>query len=245
MTLLSKKPPRPVGWQPTRWTLVRTLPVRDDPRWLSSWNQLVADYRAPMESYARRIASRLRSRPCSEEEAAEFVQGFLAAHQSGRELAKADPAVRPFRAFVQVLLRRYVGHEIRRERAAKRMPPPGSRLVPLTGAAPGPRVSGRERRAEEAAFDGEWVAAAIAQARAALSAKHPRDLEVIDDLIRTEGEGSPDLAARLGLSRDNLYLVRSRARERFARRFEEALRATVADPAAFAEEWRTLAPYMP
>lgn len=243
MTLFSKKPPRPTAWQPTCWSLVRTLPLRDDPRWQRSWADLVRDYRAPMESYARSVASRLRGRPCSEEEAGELVQGFLAAQQSGRELAKADPSVRPFRAFVQVLLRRHVGHVVRAERAQKRTPSGGRRRVPLDEADRAPQAASRKRRAEQAAFDGEWVRAALASARARL--KSPHDREIVDDLVLTGGEGSPDLAARLGISRDNLDLKRFRARERLARHFEAALRATVADPEAFAEEWRALAPYMP
>ena len=161
-------------------------------------------------------------------------------------LTRADPAQGRFRAYLQTLLRRHVGHVLRAERAIKRNPGRDRRVLSLRedeethGAADEP-----DGADDLTTFDREWVGTAIARARARLAETNVRYALVIDDLIRTEGEGSAGLAAEVGLRPAQVPVLRHRARERFARLFEDELRATVADETAFAEEWRALAAYLP
>lgn len=230
----------------THWRVVATLDRRDDPAWQESWQALVTAYTAPMQAYARSVLSRARGRAVGADEAAEMVQGFLASCVHKGWLSRADQDRGRFRAFLQALLKRYVLRVLRDASAQKRTPGPGRAVLPLHEAGvagdPGLEVDDAEDRA---AFDREWVEVALERARGRLRAHNTRYLQVIDDLVATDGAGSPGLAARLGLREQQLPVLRHRARERFAKMLVEELRATVADEQAFLEEWAALAPYLP
>ena len=61
----------------------------------------------------------------------------------------------------------------------------------------------------------------------------------------TDGAGSEDLAARIGVHPKQLPVIRHRARKRLSHLFADELRKTVGDEKAFQEEWRALVAYMP
>jgi len=245
LSLLSKEPPRTGGWTSTIWSVVASLEHRTGGAWQSSWAYLAETYRPPMEAYVRRLLGRLQGRAGSAEEACEVVQAFLTTCVEKGWLAKADPAKGRFRAYLQTLLRRYVYGHVERERALKRSPGPGRRVVPLLeGDALEAELPAEEPEDVEA-FDRGWVRIALDRARARLALKNERYLMVIDDLILTDGEGSEDLAARVALSPTQLPVLRHRARTQFAKLFQEELAATVVDEVAFRDEWRALQAYLP
>jgi hypothetical protein len=249
--------PRDLGWPATSWTVVSALrgapptgggapartgrPLRRD----DAWESLLEVYRAPMERYVRSVLARRRGRPCSDEEAAEVVQSFVAQAFEKAWLSRADPGRGPFRAYVQVLLRRYAGGLLAHDAARKRRPADGATRVAFDDEAHSPGEPSPAERADEEAFDRDWVATAVERARGRLAIEHPRYRRVIDDLIATEGEGSPDLAAELGVSDAQLRVLRHRARRGFLRRFREELAGTVRGPEEFEAEWRALRRFMP
>lgn len=246
MPLLDRQPPRPDGWPPTLWGVVATLDQREHPQWQDSWRALVAAYTAPMEAYARRVLSRRRGKAIDPGEAAEVVQDFLATCVEKGWLSRADPQRGRFRAYLQTLLARHVGRMLRHAAAQKRGPAEGRAVLPLgdEDAAGDPALEvGHDE--DRVAFDREWVGLVVARALARLRAHNERYAILIQDLIDTEGAGSPGMAALLGQRPQQVAVSRHRARQRFQDFVVQELRATVSDPAAFEEEWRALLPYLP
>ena len=242
--LLDRKPPARDDWTDTSWSVIHALAARDDPQWESSWTHLVDCYRPPMERYVRRRLIRLRRTKVSEEEVAEVVQGFLAECVLKNSLATADAQRGRFRAFVQTLLKRYLYRQHRHASARKRNPGPGRATVSIREGDLVDRIT-PEDQAELAEFDRGWVKVAVDRALRRLGEVHVRYQVIVEDLLATEGVGSPDLAARVETTPSHLSVLRYRARRRFQELFQEELAATVGDPEAFREEWRALAPYMP
>ena len=242
--LLGRQPPRRDDWTETRWTVIATLAEREDPAWEASWTHLVDHYRPPMERYVRRLLIRLRRTRVSEEEVAEYVQGFLAECACKNSLATADAERGRFRAFIQTLLKRYLHRRHRHATARKRNPGPGRATLEIQDYDLVDETT-PDDRAELAEFDRGWVKVAIDRALERLGEAHVRYQVIVEDLLATDGEGSPDLAERVETTPGHLSVIRYRARRRFRDLFAEELAATVGDPDAFQEEWRALAPYMP
>jgi hypothetical protein len=244
MSLLPDQPPTRKVWEATRWSRVGSLDGPPDAEREASWEYLVNAYLAPMQGYAKRLMSRLRGRPCPAQEAAALVQDFLGTCVEKEWLSRADPAAGPFRAFLQVLLRRYVYGRVKHDRAQKRSPADGSRVLSLIEGEAAETLT-EEERLDIDAFDKSWAEVAVDRARKRMAEKHDLYNAVVDDLLLTHGEGSEDLAERLGRRSAQLPLLRFRARQMFAQLFEEELLATVGNPQQFQEEWRVLQPYLP
>lgn len=244
MGILSSTPPPRDDWVGTRWSLVARLDGRDDPAWEMSWYSLVDAYRAPMERYARRVLSRRTGRPASMEEAADIVQEFLTTCVEKDWLSRADPLRGRFRAYLQVLLRRYVQRVVKHRNALRRSPGKGRRVDRLLDdeanvpAAP-------EDQADLDDFAKGWVQIAVNRALDRLAVEHERYRVVLLDLIHTDGQGSDDLAERVGLRQEQLAVLKHRARVRFSKLFESELADTVGDQEAFEQEWRAVRPYLP
>jgi RNA polymerase sigma-70 factor (ECF subfamily) len=244
MKILPSDPPRRLGTIETRWSVVRRLDAAADPRWQEAWAHLSTTYRPAMEAYVRRLLGRATGREDAEE-AADLVQGFLAACTEKSWLGRADPGRGPFRAFVQTLLRRFVFHRLDAARAQRRRPAAG-KVVPLDDVAPD-GLAGRadDDPAAARALEEGWVRAAVERALDRLRRGNDRYHAVIADLIANEGENGPEFALRLGLGAKDLTLLRHRARRRFVLLFEEELRTTVSNDDEFADEWRALAVHLP
>jgi DNA-directed RNA polymerase specialized sigma24 family protein len=228
------RPPRR-DWATTQWSAVVGLTPAAPERREASWTWLATTYQVPLERYAAGVLARVRGRS-SADEAAEVVQDFLATCLEKRWLERADRSRGSFRAFVRVLLRRFVYAGLRGGRSA-------ARTLSLDAASV-EEPAGEDRSAVEA-FDREFVRVAVDRALETLRQERERYHAVIVDLIATDGQGSADLAARMGVSSAQLPVLRHRARKRFARLFEEEVAATVGDDDAFDDEWRVLAPYLP
>lgn len=244
MGLLPPKPPPRDHWTATRWPLVKALDAPGEPRRVEAWEHLVAAYRSPMEGYVQRVLTRKRGRLCSQEEAAEVVQDFLGDGLAKAWLSRADPERGPFRAFLQTVLRRYARGRVRAERAKRRGPSGAARLVSLADLGPD-EPGGADEQPDVDALDRTWAEVAVQRARARLGRESDRYLHVVDDLIRTNGATSPDLAQQISVRAQQLPVVKHRALKRFAQLFGEELAATVGDDTQFRDEWRRLAPYLP
>ena len=245
MGVLPERPARIGPWQETRWSLMGELDASAGERREMSWQYLVGAYERPIQGYLRRQMGRLRGRPCSVEDAADLTQQFLVICAEKAWLSRADPQKGPFRAFLQDALRKYAIGRNRWERAQKRNPGRDVRIHSMFEDEAAVAALSDEERDERDDFDRTWAEVAVERARKRLGESNERYLTVIDDLIRTHGEGSPDLAERVGLRRQQLYVLRSKARKRFAELFEQELFETAGDEAQFREEWALLRRYVP
>lgn len=244
MGLLSTTPPRIDHWTATRWSVVAGLSAPDPVAARRSWEELLRDYQAPLLRYASSLLRRLGTGSDVVSDAEEALQSFLTACVEKGWLSRAAPERGRFRAFLQALLKRHIWHVHRHRTAQRRHPGPGRSVVPLleeADADAGLLDDGPERLE----FDRGWVELIVERALLRLHARHERYALVIRDLIRTHGEGSADLPEQLGIRREQLPVVKHRAREQFARLFTEEIAATVADDHSLAEEWTLLAPLLP
>ena len=240
--ILGDTPPKRDIWAMTRWSVISRLDLEQDTTAREqSWTDLIEAYRAPMEIYVRRLLGRTRGRTPSADEVSDVVQAFLVECIEKDWLSRADPERGRFRAFIQTLLKRFVFHQMRHDMAQKRQPKDKAVVSLDVGFDP----SGTDDAADLEAFDRGWVEVAVQRALDRLREERERYAVVIEDLIRTDGEGSPDLPERVGVRPVQLPVLKHRARERFSKLFEEELASTVNDPQDFEDEWRSLAPFLP
>ncbi len=222
----------------TRRSLLPPPADRQDRRFEESWRHLVGTYAPALRRYVASLLGSLTGRAADAGEVEDVVQGYLAACLEKGWLAREGPALRSFRAWVSTQLRRYVLDHLDRLHAHKR----GAGRQ--AGEAPLARVASAAPDPAEA-LDRGWVEVAVAEALRLLRAGNADYAAVIDDLLATDGQGSPDLAERLGRPRSALDVLRHRARKRFATLFEEQLRLTVRDEDDFEQQWSALAPFLP
>jgi DNA-directed RNA polymerase specialized sigma24 family protein len=223
----------------TRRSLLPTPVDRADPQWERSWRHLLETYAPAMRRYVEALLRRSLGGSPGPEEAADVVQDFLASCLEHGWLSKEAGDIRCFRAYLQVVLKRFTWNHVERKKAAKR--DPGRPMSDVGLAAVADEASDPAARA----LDEGLLTVALDAALAALRAGNEAYAEIIADLLRTNGEGSPDLAARLGRAPGDLAVLRHRARKRFATLFADELRATVKDDDAFGDLLKRLEPLVP
>ncbi len=223
----------------TRQSLLPPPADAEDPRWAESWRYLFDVYRPAMERYVRSILGRSLGRSPEPSEPAEVVQSYFAHCLEKGWLSKHAGDVRCFRAFLQTQLRRFVYKHLDYKFAKKRNAPGTTSHEALEG------VMGEAPDPAEAELDEGWVAVAVDLALEELRKGNEDYYELIADLLRTGGDGSSDLAARMHRSPQQIVHLRHRARKRFAALFHEHLRETVRDEQAFEELCERLQGYLP
>lgn len=216
-------------------------PRRGSRDWEADWAHLLSRWTEPMRRQVRRVWARAPREVVAVHDPGDVVQAFLAACLEKGWLERVDPARGGVGAYLLTLVRRFALGVLRREGARRRRPAAGCVSIDLAlgdapgaGAAPAaPATAGAPEAPDGAGLDAfyrGWVGVAVDRALGRLGRAHPRDREVIADLIATDGQQSPDLGARLGLAPGPLAVLKHRARRRFARLFEEELARAV--PAA-------------
>lgn len=237
--------PRTLGsWRdlraiPTRRSLLPPPAAgRADPRWQASWRHLFEVYGPAMERYVAAILRRTAGPGSDPQDAPDVVAAYLAACLEKGWLEREAGEIRCFRAWLKVQLARFTRTWVRDRSAARRWAPTVSGDGALADAeAPEPDLA--------AALDAGLVEAAVAGALAQLRAGNAVYGEIVADLLRTDGAGSADLAARLGRPARDLALLRHRARRRFAMLLADELRSTVRDASAFEDLLAALARHLP
>lgn len=223
----------------TRRSMLGGIHAWGSERWEETWQYVLTLYAPAMERYVGSLLSRFLRRPVDGEEARELVAEYFAACVEKGWLAQDLHGIRSFRAYLQTQLRRFVHKRLDHRFAKKRH---AGALAPADAL---DAVAGGEDEPAAQDLDRSWVEIAVEQALAELRAGNELYAEIIADLLRTDGEGSPDLAARLDRTDAQLVHLRHRARRRFALLFHAELRATVRDEEAFEDLCRELAPYLP
>jgi DNA-directed RNA polymerase specialized sigma24 family protein len=222
----------------TRRSLVPPPEDRSDPKWEASWRFLFEQYTPAMQRYVRALLK--RAAEADPDTAADVVQDFLARCLEKGWLSEKAGDIRCFRAYLQTQLRRFTHDHLDWVHRKKRHPP-----GPLGSEEELRAVSTTEDDPAALELDRGWVDVAIERALATLAQGNETYHAIIDDLLRTDGEGSDDLAERLARSPRDVAYLKYRARARFAKLFAEELRATVRDDGTFEELLATLSPFLP
>jgi DNA-directed RNA polymerase specialized sigma24 family protein len=223
----------------TRRSLLPPPAAPDDPSWERSWRYLFEAYTPAMENYVRGIlTSVLRRRP-DPELVQDIVQSYFATALEKGWLSRDDASIRCFRAYLQAQLRRFTYKRLEHRFAQKRTP---------TGTEPAEILDetaalGSSDGSDE--LDQSFVDVAVERALTGLREANEAYAEIVTDLLRTDGEGSPDLAERLDRPARQLPVMKHRATRRFALLLYEELRLTVRDEASFETLCERLEGYLP
>lgn len=223
----------------TRKSMLPRLADKEGPGWADSWQFLFTLYTPAMVRYVKSVLSRSLKRPADDDEAQDIVQDYFGQCLEKDWLTRDVESIRCFRAYLQTQLKRFVYKHLEHKFAQKRNP--GSMASPeaLEG------VMGDSVDPSDVELDQGWIAVAIEQALGELREGNELYAEIIADLLRTGGEGSDDLGARLDKSSQQLTHLRHRARKRFGTLFHEQLRQTVLDDEAFEDLCQRLESYLP
>jgi RNA polymerase sigma-70 factor (ECF subfamily) len=226
----------------TRWDNVTRLLSKDVAEREGAWREFHAVYRGAMAAYVRSFLGRALGRDPGEELAEEVTQGFVAESFERGWMGKADRQRGRFRSYLKTILHHYCCNWLEYERAQRRRPPAGTKLLDLDALA----RHGWEPpvEADEAwrAFDQAWVKTVLDRALDACRRDKPKHAEVIaaylDALYRPAGTPAPALSA-------TERAQRRRALQHFRGHVVAALAETVRSSLFLEEEWSALAPFLP
>jgi len=222
----------------TRRSLLPPPGSRADPDWERSWTYLFDAYAPAMERYvAGVLRSALKKRP-DLDLAADIVQEYLASSLEKGWLSRDETSIVCFRAYLQTQLRRFTYRRLDFMHAARRHAP-GTRGDDVL-----------QSIAEESGYGTDGLDQAfvdVATERALVTLRRANEVyaEIIADLLRTDGAGTPDLAMRLGRPGRQLPVLKHRATRRFALLLYEELRMTVRDNMSFETLCHQLEPFLP
>lgn len=222
----------------TRRSLLPPPGNADDPDWERSWTHLFEVYAPAMERYVGGILRRSLQRPVDPEMSRDIVQGYMAASIEKGWLSRDDDSIRCFRAYLQTQLRRFTYKHLDHLFAARRWAPGTQGDDVLHD------VAGLDAQATED-LDRAFVDTAVERALTTLRGGNETYAEIVADLLRTDGEGSPDLATRLDRPQRQMPVLKHRATRRFGLLLFEELRLTVRDGRSFETLCARLEPWLP
>ena len=229
----------------TRRTLLPPPAARESAAWTDAWDHLCHTYTPALTRFVQGYLRRIGYQAADRDMPAVIVQEFLTKNMASGQLAKDGAEVRQFRAWISTHLRRFVHDWLDRELAAKRRPPGSESPEVLEG------VGSLEQDPALHSFDKGFVTIALGNALARLRRGEGAPkwggvyADIVQDLSLTHGEGSADLHERLGVRRDQMPILRNRARKKLSQLFVGELRTTVQDDEALAELLRDLDPLLP
>lgn len=234
-------PFKDTGKPGTRWGRIRDLSRSERPaRWQAAWEHLQRTYQPAMVAYTRRLLDRAGP-AVAPDEAADVVQGFLAACVEKDWLSRADPRYGRFRVFVRVLLARYTRDHIASRRAQKRRPVGG---MPQT--LDGLEETVRDARTAdvEAGLQLSWARCMLQAAIARVRDRSPRNAAALEASLATEDTEASAIAARIDVPLSEIPKVLYRARRMLAMEIWQELKSTVSDPGQRDDERAALKPFL-
>jgi DNA-directed RNA polymerase specialized sigma24 family protein len=223
----------------TRWTMLPPPPGPEHPDWEESWRYLFLTYAPAMRRYVGALLRGMFKQRPDDAEVEDVVQDYLSHCIDKGWLSRDAGSIRSFRSYLKTQVFRFTCDYLDRKYAQKRSAP-GTRDERM--------LQGVGTRADDPAiraFDEGLVDVAREEAIRKLGEANADQAEVIRDLLRTAGEGSTDLAERLGRPAKQLPVLKHRARKAFATLFAEELKGTVVDLEAFGELLKALEPHLP
>lgn len=203
---------------------------------------LCSRYWKPVYAYVRIAWSK------GNEDAKDLTQAFFLWLMEGETLQRYDAARGGFRAYLKVLLKRFVGHE---ERALKRLKRGGDlRIFSIEGETPGLRdlPSGPEAADPDKAFEKVWLDQILRGAvdrvreRWAAGGKEQRFkvYEAFTTPPKAERPSYKDLAATFALKQSDVENYLFAIREAIRAEVRTALLQVTASPQEFDDEWKRL-----
>lgn len=226
---------QPDRFPTTQWTLVVQAGAGDEKVRIKALNSLFEIYRAPVLAFMRNHAP-------SQEDAEDWVQGFLASLAAKESLGKARQGDGRFRAFLLAMARNYLNNMRREKHALKR----GGGVVfenldeleiPTTGIT----------LEQETAFDREWAGALLKRVMERLQARYEHtgkggQFEVLREALSFQSDSSrmKMWCEKLGMSTVAVKTCVHRLRKNFAELLREEVRRTVADKADVEDELKHL-----
>ena len=227
---------------PTRWTLVRAAGEGSASANAAALDEWIRLYLPVLRRY---LVGVLRLAP---DRADDLVQDFAAKKILERRLLEgADPSRGRFRSFLLKCFLNFVRGELRKERAAKRGPPPSMRvnLDEHAGVLADPR---HERNAFDALWARQALQTALDRMRLECVEKGREDVwtvferRVLGPVFSDEPPASyerlvADLRLQSPAQASNLLITAKRS---FRRALEETIRDTVEDPSDVASELAVL-----
>ena len=228
----------------TRRTLLPPPATRSTEGWEASWAHLGEVYTPALIRYTRELVRRRGIHMADQDEAIDIVQAFLAKTMESGSLGKSQDEIRVFRAWIATHLRRFINDYYDGKFAQKRAGPqvPEDALLAVGSPGSDPALG---------AFDKElvWIAIQHSMHRMRQGESAPKlgsvYAGIIDDLILTDGEGSVDIAARLGFDPEMLPTYKHRARKLLSRLFVGELRTMVRDERGLQELLQELESLIP
>lgn len=226
---------QPDRFPTTQWTLVVQAGAGDEEVRIKALNSLFEIYRAPVLAFMRNHAP-------SQEDAEDWVQGFLASLAAKESLGKARQGAGRFRAFLLAMARNYLNNMRRGKHALKR----GGGVVfesldeLETAMEPAPLE-------QETAFDREWAVALVKRVMERLQDGYERtgkggQFEVLREALSFQSDSlrMKLWCEKLGMSTVAVKTCVHRLRKNFAELLREEVRRTVADKADVEDELKHL-----
>ena len=217
----------------TRWTLI--LEAAGDPGdgKQHALEEFCLDYWKPVYAYVRRHGY-------DHESAGDLTQGFFARLLEKDWLAGVENNGTPFRAFLLVVLKRYLAGAYRKDHAVKRG---GMTKIASLDWSKAPIVDTTQTPDE--AFDLHWALSAIDLAIARLRAEAEASgkliqFDVVAPFLTDSGESRAAAAATIGLSDGALSIVIHRQRMRLRELIRSVVTETLADKRGVDEEVKYL-----
>jgi RNA polymerase sigma-70 factor (ECF subfamily) len=195
-----------MGEYTTCATLLARLSAGVDP---GAWREFCDRYGALIDGFARR-------RGLQEADRDEVVQEVLAALARALPGFRYDPARGKFRAYLKTATLHAIGHLARQGRGVR-----------LLGDGELDDAVGAQARdpAVDATWEAEWRQYHLALAMRTVEVEFSERDRAAFRSYAVDGDGAPDVAARLGISIDQVY----QAKSRILRRLAALVRAQVED----------------
>jgi RNA polymerase sigma-70 factor (ECF subfamily) len=230
-------PTKPALFATTRWSVV--LAAQHASESSQAMETLCATYWPALYAYARRSG-------CSPHDAEDATQGFFARLLEKDYLKAVQPERGPFRAFLQMAFKRFLGKERDKAHAAER----GGQAIHLSldfataesiCAADAPQLPADE------VFERRWAMTVLETVMRKLreefrdAGKEP-DFETLKAVLHTPREGLSyaELANALGVTEGAARVAAHRLRKRFRELFREEVAQTVSTREEAEEEARHL-----
>lgn len=222
----------------TRWSLVFAA-GSDGPGAAAALEHLCRDAWRPLYAFARRWG-------CSQEDAEDAVQGFIASLLARDSISKIEPGRGHFRTFLLAGMRNHMSDLAAHARRQKRGG--GAEHVSFEGdsAERGYVAMGMDAESPERAFDRAWAMAIMEKARAQLEAEcaasGKADLfaELFPETNAADVSGYAGISERLGISETALRTIAMRLRRRWRDLIRAELAQTVSSEQALEEEMDAL-----
>lgn len=225
----------------TQWSVVSAAGSSRDERARPALNVLCQTYWRPLHQY-------LCHAGCSDEDARDLTQSFLAEFIERGSVADADRAQGRFRAYLLASLRHFLLNDIAARRALKRGGGTTSKSIDeITTATDALPDALTDTNTPDRVFDRQWAIAVLSQVTERLraewvSAGKGYEFDMLAPNLTGERSagGYTALAKSIGSTEGAVKVTIHRLRQRYRRYLKEAIADTVATPEEVDDEIRYL-----